>query len=617
MPSRLSNAMLFLIRLPTLAVLLKALLYHKSTSAVSAHDAAPPSSSSRRPNIILFMTDDQDVTANSLDYMPRLNRLFRREGMEFLHYYVPTGLCCPSRATILKGQYCHNTEIFDNGDLTNSTYQSGAWHKYLDTGLENETIATMLQSAGYETALIGKYLNGYMGPKAASHKPPGFDHWMGMLHLSFYGPSFSDNGEFLQLNETVYQTDFIRDWAVDFLTHKRDPSKPFFLMMTPFAPHTPATPAKRHEDMFQDAAFPRYDSFNPSDEVQQHRPAWIKDLPLLTQKQIDDMDNFYRNRLRSLQAIDEALEKVVDTLHDLQIDDNTYMFYTSDNGQHFGSFRIPAGKRQAYESDVLVPFLVRGPGIQHGAQVKQVVQSVDLAPTFLDLATRPSRYEVTSSYPMDGKSMLPLLRGEVPLEPAINTYRWAALLEMYGGSSNIGPLYKNMSAYYHNHMFPNTYQAARIVNGPGWAKGADLLYVEWCTGEQELYNMTVDRHQVDNIVGRTNLILLYRMSRLLARLGDCKGFGCYDLDMFSASKEAVAPGRELMTLDAMKASIRNRIPCHNPPNMTSGDTSLGRKQFAVGLHVPEPFAFGFPYSDGDAVSDELMEVWRKYEHYFY
>ena len=155
------------------------------------------------------------------------------------------------------------------------------------------------------------------------------------------------------------------------------------------------------------------------------------------------------------------------------------------------------------------------------------------------------RYEVTSSYPMDGKSMLPLLRGEVPLAPAVNSYRWVALLEMYGGSSNIGPLYKNMSAYYHNHMFPNTYQAARIVNGPGWAKGANLLYVEWCTGEQELYNMTVDPHQVDNIVGRTDLRLLHRMSRLLARLGDCKGLECYDLDMFSIGMEAVAPGREL------------------------------------------------------------------------
>ena len=98
------------------------------------------------PNIILFMTDDQDVTAHSLDSMPDLFAHFRQGGMEFLNYYVPTGLCCPSRATVLRGQYCHNTKVFDNGDLSNSTYKSGAWDKFVEEGLEEETIATMLQT---------------------------------------------------------------------------------------------------------------------------------------------------------------------------------------------------------------------------------------------------------------------------------------------------------------------------------------------------------------------------------------------------------------------------------------------------------------------------------------
>jgi hypothetical protein len=182
-------------------------------------------------NIIFFMTDDQDVTANSIDptIMPRLNRLFREEGMEFTNYYVPTGLCCPSRATILRGQYCHNTKVFDNGDFNNSTYKSGGWAKFVDTGLEEETFPTLLQSAGYETAMIGKYMNGYnlYDDDAPLHKPPGFDHWMGLLKcFNFYGPIFSDNGKrILKTNSTVYQTDFIRDWALDFLRNKRDPSK--------------------------------------------------------------------------------------------------------------------------------------------------------------------------------------------------------------------------------------------------------------------------------------------------------------------------------------------------------------------------------------------------------
>ena len=301
-------------------------------------DAAPK-------NIILFITDDQDVTANSIDpsVMPRLNRLFREGGMEFPHYYVPTGLCCPSRATILRGQYCHNTEIFDNGNLSNSTYQSGGWSKFVKTALEEETIATLMQSAGYETALIGKYMNGYdlYHKKAPFHKPKGWDHWMGLLKcMKFYGPIFSDNGKrILRNNNTVYQTDFIRDWALDFLTNKRDKSKPFFLVVTPFAPHTPATPAKRHEHLFPDAKFPRYDSFNPSDDIQQQRPAWIKGLPKLTEKQINDMDNFYGNRLRSLQAVDEALESFTETLDKLGLTDDTYFIYTA--GEWSESIYIP------------------------------------------------------------------------------------------------------------------------------------------------------------------------------------------------------------------------------------------------------------------------------------
>jgi hypothetical protein len=328
-------------------------LSSKRIHTLGRRDASPK-------NIILFMTDDQDVTANSIDpsVMPRLNRLFREGGMEFPNYYVPTGLCCPSRATILRGQYCHNTEIFDNGNLNNSTYQSGGWSKFVDTALEEETIATLMQSAGYETALIGKYMNGYdlYHKNAGLHKPPGWDHWMGLLKcMKFYGPIFSEDGKrILRTNNTVYQTDFIRDWVLDFLTNKRDPSKPFFLMVTPFAPHTPATPAKRHEHLFPDAKFPRYDSFNPSDDIQQQRPAWIKGLPKLTEKQINDMDNFYGNRLRSLQAVDEALESITETLDKLGLTDDTYFIYTA--GEESESIDIPHKKILVYDSSAFVSF---------------------------------------------------------------------------------------------------------------------------------------------------------------------------------------------------------------------------------------------------------------------
>lgn len=125
-----------------------------------------------------------------------------------------------------------------------------------------------------------------------------------------------------------------------------------------------------------------------------------------------------------------------------------------DNGQHFGDHRIPAGKRQAFESDVLVPFFVRGPGIPKGTSSSQVVQSVDLGPTFLDLASSQNHLNelVKPTYPMDGKSILPLLTSNLPDTSNYNDFRWAALFEMYGGSSNIGLRYKNVTGYFKNHM---------------------------------------------------------------------------------------------------------------------------------------------------------------------
>ncbi len=134
-----------------------------------------------------------------------------------------------------------------------------------------------------------------------------------------------------------------------------------------------------------------------------------------------------------------------------------YCIMSTDNGQHFGDHRIPAGKRQAFESDVLVPFFIRGPGIAQGSSSSQVVQSVDLGPTFLDLASsqKSSSKILKSNYPMDGKSILPLLTSNPSINAGYNNFRWAALLEMYGGSSTIGKRYKKTEGYYRNHMVRN------------------------------------------------------------------------------------------------------------------------------------------------------------------
>eukprot|EP00117_Sycon_ciliatum_P042003 scpid23909/ scgid30625/ Arylsulfatase; Aryl-sulfate sulphohydrolase len=526
-----------------------------------------------RPNIIFLLTDDQDVTAGSLDYMPRLNQILRREGTEFLNYFVSTGLCCPSRATIMKGQFCHNTKIFDNGDLNNKTDLSGGFVKYLALGLMNEsTVGNILQAAGYETKLCGKYLNGYDDGQA-SIVPPGWDHWQGMTNTAYYGPHFSINGKLKKMNNSVYQTDYIRDIAIEFIQRKRD--KPFFMYLSPFAPHAPATPAKRHAHMFNDSMAPRYDSFNPNNTIQSQKPSWLGRLPPLTQKQIDGIDNFFRNRLRSLQAVDEMLGNITATLESEGLLNNTYIFYMGDNGQHLGDYRLPGGKRQAYDTDIRVPFLVRGPGVPAGHKVYDVTQSVDLLPTWADIA---GAEVADQSSKVDGESVLPLFN----LSREAGTFRSVALAEMYGGSSNMGANYKGLPAFWHNRFWNNTYQGVRVINGTGFAANANWLYVEWCTGEKEFYDAAKDPRMILNKFSTLDADTQSKLSSLTQQMGSCVGDVCR-----SASK--------LQVPLPSTGEAPSTLQCHNPPNLTEA---------AERFYQPV-----FPYADSDtAILADPFEV---------
>ena len=557
-----------------------------------------------KPNIIFLLTDDQDVTANSLDYMPKLNRLLRKQGMEFVNYFVPTGLCCPSRATIISGQFCHNTKIWDNGDLNNQTYMSGGFKKAMSEGLETHTIATQLKAAGYETFLIGKYLNGYSDSQA-SHVPPGWDHWFGMTDTAYFGPHFSNSGTLLKLAKDVYQTDFIGAQALKML-EKRDAKKPFFIYIAPFAPHAPSLPAPRHANLFPNITAPRNPSYNPSDEIQKQKPSWIKHLPPLTETQLGNIDAFYQRRLQALQAVDELLENITLFLEKESVQDNTYLFYMGDNGQHLGDYRLPAGKRQAYDTDIRVPFLARGPGIEGGVRVTQVVQSIDLLPTWIDLAGGE-----LPPYEPDGKSIVPLLKGSSPAQPSVNNFRSVGLAEMYGGSGNMGDVYKGMAGFERNRFWNNTYQAIRVINGSDWAANANWLYAEWCTGEKEFYNVSSDPHEIYNIIDQLDASLVDKLSALVEAYGKCAGTSCQNID--------------LKNLDLSKVKDKT-LKCFNPPDMPGAGDHQGQSasddQNVLLMHsdinevLTRPnlcqsiVSNGLPYSDSDEIPLDVLDVWH-------
>ena len=382
-----------------------------------------------RPNIVFILTDDQDAhttgfNASGMQYMPATTRLLHDQGALFANAVLATPLCAPSRAVLLTGRYPHNTEVFLNSPLHGAF---AYWEKN-----ENSSVAVALQRAGYITFMTGKYMNGY--GNRPTHVPLGWSDWHGFTDVVYFAPTVNENGNVVTYSNTTYSTDLIKDKALAFLKnysdvylrHARLPAtaataatavderdalaaamestSPFFMYLAPKAPHLPSQPAPRHAALFKNiSGVPRVPSFNePSNATQQMHASWIGQLPILSPAEVADEDSLFVNRIRCLQAVDELVEAVVGQLQLLGVLENTYVVYMGDNGFHQGHHRMPHGKQTAFEEDIRVPLLMRGPGVAKGVVVTPLVGNYDLAPTFLAIA------QAAPLVPMDGKSFLPL-----------------------------------------------------------------------------------------------------------------------------------------------------------------------------------------------------------------
>ena len=469
----------------------------------------------------------------------------------------------------------------------------------------------MLKAGGYETIFCGKYLNGY-SDAYVDHVPVGWDHWLGMTCTSFFRPHFSVNGTLLKTSKTTYQTDYIRDLAFEFLTEKRNKHKPFFVYLSPHAPHAPSLPAPRRANLFNNMTAPRNPSYNPDDDVQQQKPSWLKILPKLTQNQTDSIDEFYRNRLQAMLAVDEMLQNITDTLEKEGILENTYIFYASDNGQHLGDYRLPAGKRQAYDTDVKVPLLVRGPGVKAGVKNSQLVQSVDFLPTWVELAGANSP---RNSKQQDGKSMVNILQGNRVDE----MFRAAAIIEMYGGSSSMGSTYRNYPYFERSRFWNNTCVAIRVTGSiPQIYGGSNYLLILWCTGEMELYNITTDPYELKNTVGQLNTQERIGLQELVVTLSKCAGSECYDMKQI-LSKVMI----NLEYRIKMGSSTGAQIPCHNPSDLLPDYSFENVLRYIedetycykdVEMCGKELFRSGLPFADDDAIPEHVLIAWELYEN---
>jgi N-acetylglucosamine-6-sulfatase len=451
-----------------------------SSSGTSREEAESPAD---QPNIVFVLTDDLDYA--SAFRMPQIRSQLIEQGASFENAFVSYPLCCPSRATILSGLYAHNHGVKGN------YLPYGGFQTFRDEGQEGNTIATRLQGGGYRTGYFGKYLNDYPGDDP-TYVPPGWDEWHAVAaeKTNYYEYELNENGEVVSYAKKAknYLPDVLSDKALEYVRGNTDNSDPFFLYLSPPSPHLPASPAKRYRHAFAEEASPRPPSFDEEDVSD--KPLYIRNRPRLSDEEILGIDNLYHRRLESMLAVDEMVASLIQELEAVGELDNTFVFFTSDNGWEQGEHRISMEKGYPYEESARVPFFVRGPGVAPDSKVEKLVLNTDFAPTFADLAG--------VEFPADGRSSMSLLRGEEP-----SSWRSAVLLEGWGENVSIG--------------LPPEYKAVRTESHK---------YVEYQTGEKELYDLSVDPYELESIHESADPALVEYLKAKLDALKSCSKEGC-------------------------------------------------------------------------------------------
>ncbi|MBI3659892.1 sulfatase [Candidatus Acetothermia bacterium] len=488
------------------------------------------------PNIVFILTDDMDMSA--LAVMPKLKTLVTDQGTSFSNFFISFSLCCPSRTTILRSQYTHNTQIFGN-----TPNEHGGFQTFHALGEENSTIATWLQAAGYKTMLAGKYLNGYPATVATTYVPPGWSEWYSPEEgggYAEYNYALNENGKIVRYgsNPDDYGTDVYAKKTIDFIQRTAKEGKPFFVYLSTFAPHSPSTPAPRHTNLFLDAKAPRTPNYNEADVSD--KPSYIRNRQPLTPQEITRIDADTRLRLQSLQAVDEAIASIVDTLKSLGQLDNTYIFFSSDNGFHLGNHRQLEGKIAPYEEEIKVPLMVRGPGVPAGKTLSHLVGNVDFAPTWAEIASTKTPDFV------DGRSLMPLL-GSNP--PAFETWRQSFIVENSDVDKRAEASSQDTTALLAP-ADPSQLEPADLdeifaqpnQQGGQPAPGAqgippfrglytkDYTYIEYVTGEKELYDRNKDPYQLQNIVNTADPTLVKQLSERLAQMKRCAAATCRSIE---------------------------------------------------------------------------------------
>jgi arylsulfatase A-like enzyme len=446
-----------------------------------------------QPNILFIFTDDhayQSISAygSKINQTPNIDRL-ARAGMRFDRCYVTNSICGPMRAVIQTGKYSHV-----NGFITNGNKFDGS----------QPTFPKLLQEAGYQTAVVGKW---HLG----EHQPPqGFDYSEVLIGQGpYYNPPMLKNGE--KTKHTGYTTDIITDLAMDWLQQQRDPGKPFMLMYQHKAPHRNWQPGPKYLTMFDDVTIPEPETLF-DDYAGRGTPAKTQDMSIEKTMSPNDLklippknftpeqlatwnaayepknaafraanltgkdlvrwkyQRYIKDYLRCIASVDENVGRMLDYLDEAGLSGNTIVIYCSDQGFYLGEHGW-FDKRWMYEESLRTPFIVRWPGVVKPESVNttDIVSPLDFAETFCEIAG----IEVPAD--MQGRSLMPILKGETPED-------WRTVF------------------YYQYYEFPGPHSVRKHY---GVTDGRHKLihFYEPDVNEWELFDLASDPNELNSVYG--------------------------------------------------------------------------------------------------------------------
>ena len=515
--------------------------------------------------------------------MPKTKDLFVDQGATFDKFYIHVPICNPSRSTTLTGRYLHNIKGVDT--------KWAAMHVDMNN-VHNRSFAVRLKRLGYTVGLFGKYLNAIPGTnvsKSGAYVPEGFDAWMANGGGTYVAPEFAtygleeasgipDGAIRYDDDPSNYSTSVIGNTSIGWIRHvvRSNPEQPFFAYIAPKAAHEPFLPPIWYRDTWFDhwpETEPRPINWNCSYASRAHHAGVVATNSMITEEAAEVITGTFKNRWRSLLAVDDLIADVVDVIErELGLADTTHFFYSSDHGFQLGNFNVLMDKRHVYEWNTRIHLVVRSPLVTSAVRIPYPATNVDLAPTFVHLAEGSSSCDETTGVcaggsdssdpntnaPFDGRSLVPLLTNTVNDD----AWRRDVFIEYYYNDPNVkcvtncqttGREYPRADAQCAElDTLPNNLCWSPVCNQTCYPTenamnnfiairrfDDDLLYAEYAIGNQskadinfskpdfyEVFNATRDVWMMDNLWPLDDSNLSKKLHMELHSWFHCKGITC-------------------------------------------------------------------------------------------